>query len=153
METNSPPPHPHTHTHTVSLPLPTSPRAMICLISVLLLVFRLAVSWPAVDTSRGMPSAHVNIFMALRELVDHKITAPSTEPEANKLAEIKQQQDSTTDGWKKMVETKYYYCIKRRMLRKSMSLNITFTYAYMYVLKAFLQQRMKYWFFSVRILR
>ncbi len=36
--------------------------------------------------SLGIPSAQLNIFIALRELVDHSRTTPSREPEANKLA-------------------------------------------------------------------
>jgi len=51
-----------------------------------LLVSGAAAVGPLLPTSRGMLSAHMNIFMALSVLVDHKITAPSTEPEANKLS-------------------------------------------------------------------
>ena len=36
--------------------------------------------------SLGIPSAQLNIFMALRELVDQSRTTPSREPDANKLA-------------------------------------------------------------------
>ena len=61
---------------------------MMCFISVLPHLLADAVAWIEVGVasgSLGMPSAHWNIFIALRELVDHKMMAPSHEPEANRF--------------------------------------------------------------------
>lgn len=61
----------------------------MCLISVGLETIALEVDCPKELVSSlgmGMPSAHWNIFMALRELVDHNRTTPSREPDAKKLA-------------------------------------------------------------------
>lgn len=72
----------------------TSPMTRMCLISV---------SWVAIGVdemglacspervrSLGLRSAHWNIFMALRELVDHRRITPSRDPDAKKLARKKQ---------------------------------------------------------------
>ena len=37
-------------------------------------------------SSLGIPSEQLNIFMALKELVDHSNTTPSREPDANRFA-------------------------------------------------------------------
>ena len=41
-------------------------------------------------SSLGMLSEQLNIFMALKELVDHSNTTPSREPDANRLAGIEE---------------------------------------------------------------
>lgn len=54
----------------------------------------------------GIPSKQLNIFMALKELVDHSNTTPSREPDANKFAgterrEEEEEEDEEEEGGSK----------------------------------------------------